>query len=168
MPISNEPSARPPFRPTLRGCVGKDPRLCRMLEPAYGGELYAVAANTYRSLLCESVDVSLSAVFDRIAVCEAEHFRLLGELILCLGGNPALHVPLKLSPVEPPCRGHASESRSICRMLTEAIQEKRRTIERYQTLMGQTCDRVVRSLLVQLIADEEAHLGELRAVAAKQ
>ncbi len=152
--------APPPFRPTLRGCVAKDRRLSRMLEEAYAGELYAVAANTYRSLVCEAADARLSALFDEIAVEEAEHFRLVGDLILSLGGNPALHAPLSVDRLSLSEGGEPAFS--LAAMTEAALREKRRVIERYQTLMGRTEDRIVRSLLSYLLADEERHAASLR------
>lgn len=156
-----ESRSYPPFRPILDGCVGRDPRLSRMLEDLYPRALYAVAAYTYRSLICERIDKGLSDLFDRFAIDEVEHFRLLGQLILALGGNPMIRVQLRVDPVNPAYEETASKDRAVAYMLSESKQEGKSRIDRYQTLMGGAQDRVVRSLLSHILSDEEHRISQI-------
>lgn len=158
----NQPSQHgrqyPPFRPTLKGCVGRDPALARMLKPCYLDALYAVAAYTYRALLCEREDAALSELFDEIAVDGAEHFRLLGDLILALGGDASIRAQMRVDTPQ------GREESGGVQMLAQALQEERGRVDRYQTLMGRTQDRIVRSVLSHLLADVQHHISRLHEI----
>ena len=140
----------------------KDRRPIRFLEECYRAELCAVAAYTYRSLITERISGELSAALDRIAVDEMEHFRLVGALIRSLGGNPCLRVHVQN---EPYCFEELSPQKAeitLVRMLKEALREEQEEIDRYQTAMAHTEDRILRSFLCQIISDEERHAAKLR------
>ena len=132
--------------------------MARALSDLYAEELYAVSAYTYRGLLCNGTDLFLDLSKD-----EMRHFRLLGELILSLGGNPIIRTQLRVDGVELE-RGatHASE-RSCKQMMNESLREEKRSIDRYQTLMGCTSDRIVRSVLAGLAEEEQRHAEWLQA-----
>lgn len=147
-----------------RRLPAKDPRLSRVLEDCYRAELCAMAAYTYRSMITEPLSRELSDALDRIAIDEMEHFRLLGSLIVSLGGNPVVRVRLQNDPLEFDGCDARVLSGKVTRMLSDAIREEREEIDRYQTLMGRTEDRIVRSFLCQIIADEERHVAKLYAM----
>lgn len=137
----------------LRGMTAEDPCYARMLLPLYADALDAVAAYTYRSLqLAENLPI-LSQEFERLAEDSLGHVRLLGELIEALGGNPTVYTsasaPLASEDHAPP---------SQARFLMESLCEERRAVERCETLMGKTDDRVVRSILSQIVRDKQLHL----------
>ena len=48
------------------------------------------------------------------------------------------------------------------RCLRESIREQQSLVDRYETLVGKTSDRVVRSVLAEFIADEQRHIALLR------
>ena len=155
-----ENPAPPPFRPQLCGCVAHDPRLARAVEELYEEELYAICAYTYRRLLGTRAEL-----YADISKDEMRHFRLLGELILALGGNPVIRTQLRVDACELG-RGSAQASERACgQLLQESIREERRTIDRYQTLMGCTDDRIVRSVLSGIVDDEQRHVEWLLAAA---
>ena len=158
----SENGANVPFRPNLRVCVSEDVRLARAVEDSYLDKLASVAAYTYRSLMTEETDRLLSQTLDAFAIEEMEHFRLLGELIFALGGNPTVRTQVRISPIE--WRGeHCKEpERVVMQMLEEAVRGEKRCVERLETLMGHTEDRVVRSLLAYLISDGQRHIVRLR------
>ncbi len=158
MTHSSDSRATPPFRPTLRGCVARDPKFAQALSEVYRHKLYEVAAMTYRSLIAEQSDAAAAGVFDEIAIDTAEHFRLLGDLILALGTDPCIQ--MHLSVERAPRHRHTASDLSM-QMALEAKGEKKRSIDRLQTLMGRTSDRVVRSILTHLLADESRHLEAL-------
>ena len=148
-----------PFRPTLEGCVARDPRLARAVGECYQCALYGIAAYLWRSLMSEKRDRELSRLFDRLAREEIEQFRLLGELIAALGGVPTLYTQVRIDPAR---HGQPTEAQFLSRLIREAIGDERQMIDRYQTLMGRTCDRVVRSILSQLLSGEHRHIEQLR------
>lgn len=144
-----------------RRLPARDLKLARSLEAGYRAELYSTAAYTYRSMMIEPISKELSDALDRIAIDEMEHFRLLGLLIVSLGGNPVLCTHLQTEKLEFNGGDSGSLSVSVTRMLSDAIREERQEIDRYQTLMGRTQDRIVRSFFCQMIADEERHVAKL-------
>lgn len=167
MQYNSEKRPYPPFHPTLKGCVAHDRRMSRALEDCYAAELHAVAAYTYRSLLCEPADRTLSDLFNTLALEEIEHFRLLGELIIALGGNPTLRTRVQVESF-PLCHGDSacSEREARC-MIEDAIREEKVLVDCYETLMSRTEDRVVRSVFSHLIADEQAHVSSLIKIQPK-
>ena len=152
----------PLFRPNLRACVGEDVRLARAVEESYLEKLASVAAYTYRSLMTEEIDCALAEVFDSYAVEEMEHFRLLGDLILSLGGDPALRTQVRVTPIDWRRERRKEQDRTVIQLLEEAIREEKRSVERLEVLMGHTEDRVVRSLLAYLISDGQRHVSCLQ------
>ena len=159
----NQPSKNstcPPFRPTVAGCVGRDPRLFGMLEECCAAALYAFSANTYRSLLCESSSPALSTLFEELAMGAAEQLRAFGRLTFAVGGNPAPRCQLRVLP-------HALPSADPNRLCREAISDEKNLIDRCQTLMGRTQDRVVRSFLAAILSDLQRQVERLAHVAAE-
>ncbi len=137
---------------TVSGLVAQDPRLARLLLPALGEELSSVAANTYRSLLTSEEQPERSRLFDALANDALRHFRILGELILALGGAPTVYSPTgkEAPPPAPPTQ-----------FLNETLSEEKSSVERYETLMGKTHNRVVRSILSQIVQEKQLNLRRL-------
>ena len=155
---SHENKRIPSFQPQFCGCVAHDPKMARAVAELYAEELYAISAYTYRSLLCDRSDL-----FSDISKDEMRHFRMLGELILALGGNPMIRTQLRVDGYELERGSTCLSGRSCTQMLHDSIREEKRTIDRYQTLMGCTTDRIVRSVLAGLVDDEQKHVEWLRA-----
>ncbi len=147
---------------SIASCIpSRDLRMARLLEECHQAELCAVASYTYRSLMIEAVSHELSDILDRIAIDETEHFLLLGRLIYSLGGNPTVRTRVQTVPLSfDRCDGKAT-TLAVEDMLCRSMQEEREEIDCYQTLMGRCEDRIVRSFLSQIIADEERHLRYL-------
>lgn len=149
----------PVFRPNLAGCVAKDLRMARWIEECYAGALASMAAYTYRSLMTEQSDPDLSRQLDGMSAEKAEHFRLLGELILALGADPGLRAQIRVGGSERRSRDGGERTA----LLRDALREEKWAVDRMQTLMGRTEDRVVRSLLSYLISDGERCISVLEA-----
>lgn len=146
------------FRPRLEGCVTRNPGLARAMEWSYLAELHGVSGYGYAALITERSEPMTAEIFDRIARDETRHFRMLGELILSLGVNPAVRTRVRLNPAELREGELQATEGAVKRMREEFVREKRLEIDRYQTLLGKTEDRVVRSLLAHILDDEEKHL----------
>ncbi len=140
----------PSFHPPLKGCVARDVRFALALEPCCNDALSAIATQTYRAIRVREYDCLLSDLFEWIGTEEQKQFRLLGELILALGGNGKLHVAGRLRN-DPPI----PNSSDLCTsLLNIGITEKQKTIDRYETLLTATQDRVVRSVISKLLGNE--------------
>ena len=158
-------SACPPFRPTVVGCVGRDPRLSAMLAECCTAALYAFSAHTYRSLLCESAAPVLSELFETLAMEAAEQLRAFGRLKLAVGGNPAPRCQLRVLPHPLPLRDHRCQvTEQLCR---EAIRDAKALIDICQTVMGKTQDRVVRSFLAAVLSDLQRQVERLAHASAE-
>ena len=153
--------ATPSFRPHFAGSVAKDTRFAQLLEEVYAEELASVAADTYRSLLLEAEGGRLSERFDCFAMEEIAHLRMVGELCAALGRVPVLRAQIRIDPRRMGVDGEGITARTLQGMLTEALREENHSIDRYQTLMGKTQDRVVRSTLAYLAEEEQRHAEEL-------
>lgn len=161
----HKPDSRPSptFRPTLAGCVTRNPALARALEGLYLHALYSVAATTYRALIAERHDRTLAATLDEISVERSEHFRLLGDLILALGSNPVIRTELQVERITPDGKDSMRTEALTAGLISRTVAEHKWSIDRMQTLMGSTQDRIVRSILAHLVDDEERHVQMLRA-----
>ena len=151
----------PPFRPSLRGCVGKDARLAAAVYTCSIEAFFNISENIYRSLICRDCDTALSDLFEELAEKDLENFRLLEELFLALGGEGQKRqfVP----PRKRPCgASHARDSHAQA-----ALWERRHNIDCFETLMGRTEDRVVRSVFSKLLASERIFCRRLEAICKK-
>lgn len=147
---------RPPrFRPPLVGCVARDRQLALLLGSCYTDTFASIAAQIYRSLVTMERDRVLSDLFDRMATEELEQLRILGELIVALGGDGLPRSSGRTSHAANRVDG-ANVSASL---LSSCIAEKRRCIDRYETLMSRTGDRVVRSVIAKLLSGERRMLS---------
>lgn len=149
----------PDFRPTLRGCVGRDSRLAASIYTCCSEAFFSISDNIYRSLICRDCDTALSDLFEEIAQKDLERFRILGELFLALGESEkqkASRYPYHKRPSSALC---AQDSPALA-----ALWERRRNIDCYETLMGRTEDRVVRSVFSKLLATERLLCRRLESI----
>ena len=143
------------FRPRLEGCVARDRQLAQNLQACYVDSFAFIAANVYRSLTVAEEDRSLCELFEWMAEESLEEFRLLGELILALGGSAAL--------TRVRCRSGGVPMRApTVSLAEEAVRELQKNIDRYETLMSRTGDRVVRSILAKLLSGQRRMLDRLQ------
>ena len=133
----------PRFRPPLSGCVAKDLTLCRMLGGVWSDTLSSLKYNLDASLLSLSSDRAMGELLYKDAEEMLEQLRVLGELMLALGADA-------LPRGKGLWRCGGKDDALLCRV----TGEKRRRIDVYETLMSQTGDRVVRSVISGLISSE--------------
>ncbi len=149
------------FCPHFYGSVGQDERTGRRLMPCYSAAASLGILYGYRRLMAEPFHTELCLLFEEIEKDKRWHFGMLGRLILVLGVEP---IPsARLNPAaEPWEHSRTAWKRNLPRLLSVCIRQESVGIERLQTVMGSTDDRVVRSFLAQLIGDEERHIRELQ------
>ena len=122
-----------PFRPMFTGCVARDPVMARALGEVYHGELSRVAANIYRSVIVSAKDPMGARLLERIATEDCEHFRLLGELILALGGSPVIRAVVRADTKRHGCTDRADDDFAVRQSIREALCEKMRTVEKLES-----------------------------------
>ena len=146
---NNEYIHYPPFRPSLRGCVGRDARLAAAIYTCCSEAFFSISDNIYRSLICRDSDTALSDFFEELAQTDLEHFRLLGELFYALGGDDGQKTPHYPYYKRAACHSRKQDSPALA-----ALWERHRNVDCYETLMGRTEDRVVRSVFSKLLSCE--------------
>ena len=155
----NEYVHYPPFRPSLRGCVGRDARLAAAVYTSYSEAFFSISDNIYRSLVYKDSDTTLCDLFEELAQTDLERFRLLGELYIALSetdGRKTVRYPYyKRSS----CPSQNQNSHTLA-----ALWERRRNIDCFETLMGRTEDRVVRSVFSKILATERLLCRRLESI----
>lgn len=131
------------FRPPLAGVVSKDLSLARQVGALYRETGRRALSLQDCSLACIGQDSATRGVLEALSADALYEACLLGELCMALGGG-----------VSGARRCGMREERSAERLREEAARESRRRIERYEAMLSQTGDRVVRSVLSRLIGIE--------------
>ena len=155
----NEYVHYPPFRPSLRGCVCRDARLAASLYTCCANAFFSISDNIYRSLVCRDCDTALSDLFEEIAERDLEQLRTLGELFLALSDADG-----RKTTRDPYFKRNTYPARCQDTPAASALWERRRNIDCFETLMGRTEDRVVRSILTKLLSTERLLCRRLEAV----
>ena len=145
----NEYIHYPPFRPSLRGCVGRDARLAASVYTCCSEAFFSISDNIYRSLALSNGDSALADLFEELAEQDLERFRLLEELYFALLGTDGPKAPRYPRFSRTACPARCQDSPA-----TAALWERRRNIDCFETLMGRTEDRVVRSVFSKLLSAE--------------
>lgn len=156
---NNEYIHYPPFRPSLRGCVGRDTRMAAAVYTCSAEAFFSISDNIYRSLVCRDCDTALSDLFEELAKTDLEHFRLLCELFHALNGVNGQKTPCYPYRKRTSCSARNQDSPAVA-----ALWERRRNVDCYETLMKRTEDRVVHSVLAKLLATERLFCRRLEAV----
>ena len=155
----NEYIHYPPFRPSLRGCIGRDARLASAVYTCCSEAFFSISDNIYRSLICRDCDTALANLLEELAEADLERFRLLEELFLALSETD------KQKRTCYPCRkrsvGASPQQDSLA---CTALWERRRNIDCFETLMGRTEDRVVRSIFSKILSTERLLYRKLECV----
>ncbi len=142
----------PRFRPPLAGCVAKDLTLCRMLGGVWADTLSSLKTTLDASLLSLCDDRVTGELLYRDAEEMLEQLRVLGELMTALGADAL-----------PRARGFRHRGTAGSTLPRRAVAEKRKRIDVYETLMSQTGDRVVRSVISGLISSERRCASRLES-----
>ena len=158
----NEYIHYPPFRPSLRGCVGRDARLAASLYTCCSETFFSISDNIYRSLVCRDSDTALSDLFEEIAQADLEQFRTLGELFFALSDTDG-----RKSSRHPYFKHSFRSSQNQDSPALAALWERRRNIDCFETLMGRTEDRVVRSIFSKLLSAERLLCRRLESFCEK-
>ena len=157
----NEYIHYPPFRPSLRGCVGRDSRLAAAIYTCCSEAFFSISDNIYRSLTCRDCDTALSDLFEKLAEKDLERFRLLEELFLALSETDKPKKACYPYRKRSSCASHSQDSAHA------ALWERRRNIDCFETLMGRTEDRVVRSVFAKILSSERLLCRKLESVCDK-
>ena len=149
----------PPFRPSLRGCVGRDTRLAAAVYTCSCEALWSISENIYRSLIYKDCDTPLCELFNELAEADLERFRLLEELFIALCENEKSKSPCCSNHRRTPATSRCQHSH-----IQSALWERRRNIDCFEALMRRTEDRVVRSVFAKILTLEESFCRRLESL----
>lgn len=155
MNISRNPSA--PY-PSAEGIM-KNPRLINGAMAARCDELNTISDYVYYGIILAECHPALSELFEKLAMTEMLHFRLLGQMILALGGNPCVRTRVNSASVCVP-----PTTCDVKRLLESAISGERKACVEYKRLAAEACgDKVAEEIFCRLASDEESHAKMLCA-----
>ena len=146
----NEYVHYPPFRPSLRGCVGRDARLAAAVYTCSVEAFFSISDNIYRSLTYKDCDNELCDLFEELAQADLERFRLLGELYIALSDTDGHKTARYPYYKRTSCTSRNQDSPAL-----SALWERRRNVDCFETLMARTEDRVVRSVFSKILSTEQ-------------
>lgn len=146
--------------PCIRGTT-KNIRLAREVARLRCGELNAISEYMYQSIVFGEALPELTEIFDGIGEQEMHHHRMLGELILALGGDPAERAAVRNSggidlSEDRPCRAPVAATR----VLRANIADEKSAAAEYRRVadMAERCGQLpAASLLRRIAADEDIH-----------
>jgi bacterioferritin len=141
----------------------KNPYYARLLSAAYAGqesELAAVLLYSHGALASRgNCPGELEGALSCIAAVEMRHMKILGELILLLGGDARYILPngrASINTAALPC-AYAPEM-----IIRNSIAGEEAAIRLYRELIRSINDECVRAVLKRIILDEEEHLKLFR------
>jgi rubrerythrin len=141
----------------------RDSRMARLLFRAYYDELTALSTYTYNSIILTNLCPGVATLFTTLSMTEMRHFRLLGEAIRRLGGNPSIRTDLRITSFEPCADSAHPHTESVCRqMVRNAICAEQTAAWEYRALAGKTRDEQLKQILCRLAADEDEHARMLQ------
>jgi len=137
--------------------VTRDPSLARLIVPARANELNSISDYIYEAIIFENVYPWLATIFEGIANTEMRHFKMLSELTLKLGGNPAVDCRIQNIPTDISENTNSMAPRAAKRFLTRASEEEKNAAAEYKRLASSCKDKSASALLLRIAEDEELH-----------
>lgn len=136
----------------------------RVISPAYAslhGELTALLSYVYYAFHFEKEGLKAYAdTLSAIALCEMEHFRLLGRALLNLGADPVYTAyPPNLTRFY--TTYELSYYKKPQQMLLDSISGEMQAIAEYKNMQKRLKNEEVSALIARIILDEQLHLDTL-------
>ncbi len=150
---------REPY-PSLEGTAANCRLACELMR-SHAGELNAVSEYVYQSIMFDETMPELAEMFNEIAMSEMQHFRLIGELIRLLGGDPALRTAVRNSGglvmrEDKSCRASVAAARELRRNIADELASYNEYI-RVASLAERMGQLPASALLRRIAADEREH-----------
>lgn len=143
--------------------VQRNPRMARMLFAPRAGELQAISDYTYYSIVFADTMPELSALFEDISLTEMRHFRLLGDLIVALSGDPVVNLRLHTAPLGLTEDNDSRAPVAAVRVVESLLRDEEAASREYARLAAAfQNDPAAAAILTRLSADEAGHARMLR------
>ena len=150
--------------PSVDGLLEDFKSAC-VIAPSYcgiHGELDAILQYVYHSFYFNKLgDKETAGTLMGIAMCEMEHFELLGSALLKLGVDPMFtKQPCIRSGVYNTC--YISYSKSPVKMLIDDITGEMVAIDEYEKMCEKLQEEDVSALIKRIMLDEQVHIKVLK------
>ncbi len=117
----------------------------------------------YFSYVLSSFENDFGLEFYSIAQDEIFHHKLLGELIVQLGGNPKYFSSKGMAF----SGGFIDEIKGIRQIIETSIELKEKSIINYKILVAKIAEKDIKNILEIIISDEKKHLDLLKNMLKK-
>ncbi len=156
----NNPEQMPPGE--IQG-VKRDLQLARRLYPHLGHEIVDVSDYTYFSIMFEDFAPKFAELVEKLALDELEHYRILGQLILDLGANPALNIRLRNTPVDLAGDLNTPDQAldEMRRLIPILFDAERAAAHEYALIASEAEDNPVVSGIIKSFSENEANHANL-------
>ncbi len=137
--------------------IEKDMSLgCALYAPRMN-ELCFISEYIYQSIIFEDVYPELSECYNKLAMDEMNHYKLLSELQYRLGANPTVDIKQSIKAINI-CEDRDSIApRAAIRSLRSYIRAELASADEYRKLAAKACNETISGILFRIADDEEAH-----------
>lgn len=138
--------------------------LMREIYRAYSEEAAAIADYTYARLLLEKDLPAAAELFAAVSMDEMRHFETLGRLLRDLGAPHALRTSLQGETYRPMENADPHAPVIAEQIAKDRLRDEKNVQINYERLAKSAVTEQVRSTLLALAADEEAHAAALETM----
>lgn len=150
--------------PDLSG-IKPDKKTATEVFPLYSSaesELSAILQYVYHALhFGEQREFEIAKILIEIAVCEMEHLKILGELLIKLGANPVYYDVMRADYF---CAKYVSFTRTPKRMLLDDVSGEIKAERAYERAIEKIEDEEVGAVLARIKMDESLHITALKGL----
>lgn len=140
---------------------GQNPRYAQILLHDYAGphgELTALTQYFYQYFIINNQYSNFARELECISIVEMKHMKMLGEIIVLLGGNPLLRTIAPRRNIYW-CGNNISPTQDIKNFLIQNIAGENLAIENYRKHIAMINDVKIKAILNRIIKDEENHIS---------
>lgn len=135
----------------------------QLIAPSYAGqngELTAILQYQYHGYYLDC-DKEVLDLLQSIALCEMEHFEVLGQTLLKLGVPPTFtnYPPYKFSPYNTSSVGYSCQ---IHKILLDDITGETLAIAEYERVLSKLTNEKVGAVISRILLDERLHVNALK------
>lgn len=144
------------------GIIEPNPRDAYILQGDYSGtnsETTAILTYTYQSYIVRPFDEDIAEVLENIAIVEMTHHKVLGDLIVSLGGDPIYAYQGRFWTGKNVCY-----NKNLKEMLVQNIASEEDAICGYLASIDKICSKTAIGLLEAIIEDEKLHIKAFKEI----
>lgn len=144
------------------GEIEPNPRDAYILQGDYAGtnsETTAILTYVYQSYVVRQFDEDIAEVFENIAIVEMTHHKVLGDLIVSLGGDPIYAYQGRFWTGK-----NVGCTKNLKEMLVSNIASEEEAIRGYLASIDKLYSKTAIGLLEAIIEDEKLHIKAFKEI----